>query len=73
MLNREEFSGAANTGLDLVGDEQRAVFAAQRRRARQEVVAGNVDALALDRFDDESRDLARRQRLFEGGEIVERN
>ena len=51
--------------------EQRAVFAAQRGRARQEFVGGHVDALALDRLDDEGRDLARRQRLLERGEIVE--
>jgi hypothetical protein len=30
VLDREEFSGAADAGLDFVGDEQRAVFAAQR-------------------------------------------
>ena len=39
VLDREEFSGAADAGLDFVGDEQRAVFAAQRGGARQEFVA----------------------------------
>ena len=39
----------------------------------QIVVVGNVDALALDRLDDEGGDLARRQRLLERGEIVERH
>ena len=34
---------------------------------------GQVDALALDRLDDEGRDLARGQRLLERGEIVEGN
>ena len=34
---------------------------------------GQIDALALDRLDDEGRDLARRQRLLERGEIVERD
>ena len=36
---------------------------AERGRARQELVGGHVDALALDRLDDEGRDLARGQRL----------
>ena len=71
VLDREETAGAAHAGLDLVGDEQRAVFLAERGRARQEFVGGHVDALALDRLDDEGGDLARRQRLFERGEIVE--
>ncbi|MGY4410653.1 hypothetical protein ACVWW4_002389 [Bradyrhizobium sp. LB7.1] len=60
-------------GLDLVGDEQRAVFLAERSRTRQELVGGHVDALALDRLDDEGRHLPRGQRLFERGEIVERD
>ena len=73
VLDREEFSGAADAGLDFVGDEYRAVFLAQRGGARQEFVRGQIDALALDRLDDEGRDLARRQRLLERGEIVEGN
>ena len=31
MLDREELAGAADAGLDFVGDEQRAVFAAKLR------------------------------------------
>ena len=73
VLDREESSGAADSGLDFVGDEQRAVFAAERGRARQKFVGGHVDALALDRLDDEGGDLARRQRLLQCGEIVEGN
>jgi hypothetical protein len=71
VLDREEAAGAAEASLDLVGNEQRAVFLAERRRARQELVGRHVDALALDGLDDEGGDLARRQRLFEGCEIVE--
>ncbi len=52
---------------------KRAVFAAERRGAGQEFVRGHVDALALDRLDDEGGNLARRQRLLQRGEIVERN
>ena len=35
VLDREEAAGAAEAGLDLVGDEQRAVFAAELGGARQ--------------------------------------
>ena len=73
VLDREEFSGAADAGLDLVGDEQRAVFAAERGGPRQEFVGGHVDALALNRLDDEGGDLTRRQRLFQCCEVVEGN
>jgi hypothetical protein len=73
VFHREELAGAADAGLDFVGDEQRAVFAAERERARQELVGRQVDALALDRLDDESRDLLRRQRALERCEIVEGN
>ena len=41
--------------------------------ALQIAVGGHVDALALDRLDDERRDLARRQRALERGKIVEGN
>ena len=73
VLDREESSGAADPGLDLVGDEQRAVLPAERGGARQKFVGRHVDALALDRLDDEGGDLARRQRLLERCEVVERD
>ena len=60
-------------GLDFVGDEDSAVFLAQRGSARQEFIRGQVDALALDRLDDEGRDLARRQRLLQRCKIVKRD
>ena len=50
--------GAAQPGLDLVGDQQGAMGAAQPRRRRQIVVAREVHALALDRLDHERRDVA---------------
>ena len=53
--------------------KMRAVFLAQRGGARQEFVRGQVDALALDRLDDEGRDLARRQRLLQRCKIVKRD
>ncbi len=73
MIDREKFAGAAEAGLNLVGDEQRAVFAAKRLRAEEIIVGGDVDALALNRFDEEGRDLARGERALQRGQIVERN
>jgi hypothetical protein len=40
MLQRQETAGAAEAGLDLVGDEQRAMFAAELQRLRQIIVVG---------------------------------
>src|SRR6202030_4550262 len=71
VLDCEEAPGSSDAGLDFVGDHQRAVLAAKRGRARQEFIGGHVDALALDRLDDKGGNLARRQRLLQGGEIVE--
>ena len=73
MLAGEETAGAAEAGLDLVGDEQRAVLAAQPLRLREIAVVGHVDALALDRLDDEGGDVAASQRALQRGEIVERH
>ena len=73
VLAGEEFSGAADAGLDLVDDEQRAVAAAERFGALEIVVVGQDHALALDRLDHERRHLAVRQRAVERGEIVERH
>jgi len=73
VLDREEPPGAAHPGLNFVGDQQRAIAAAQSGRARQKFIGGHVDALALDRLDNEGGNLARRQRLFQCGEIVEGN
>ena len=73
MLDREEAAGAAQAGLDFVGDEDRSVFAAELERAAQIPVVRQVHAFALDRLDDEGRDLARGERFFKRGEIVERD
>ena len=58
-------------GLDLVGHEERAVPATEARGLGEVVVAGDVDPVSLDGFDDEGRDLAAREHPLEGGEIVE--
>jgi hypothetical protein len=73
VLDCEEFAGAAKPGLNLVSDEQGAVLPAELLRAAQVAVVGQVDALALDRLDDEGGDRLAGQSLFERGEIVERN
>ena len=61
MLEGEHFAGAAEAGLHLVADEERAVFAAERLGLRQEIVARDEDALALHGLGDEGRDVARAQ------------
>ena len=73
VLDREKAAGPADPGLNLVGDKQRAVFAAQRGGTGQKFVTGHVDALALDRLDDKGRNLARGQRLLKRCQIVEGN
>src|SRR5262245_19515394 len=73
MLNRQKAAGAAESGLDLVDDEQRAVLAAELCRAAQIAVVGNVDALALDWLDDEGREPARREHALQRRKIVERH
>ena len=73
VLDRQEPAGAAEAGLHLVGDEQRAVLPAERRGASAGSRRGHVDALALDRLDDEGGDLTRGQRLFQRRKVVERD
>ena len=58
MIDREKLSGAAKSGLNFVRDEKRSVFPAERLRAGEVTVAGNIDALALDRLDKERGDVA---------------
>src|SRR6202790_4353862 len=73
MFDREEPPGSSYSGLNFVGDHQRAVFTAEGCCARQKLVRGHVDAFALDRLDNKGGNLARGQRLLQRGEIVERN
>ena len=73
MLAGDEAAGAAETGLDLVGDEQRAVLAAEPLRLLQVAVVRQVDALSLDRFEDEGGDVAGLQRALQGDDVVERH
>src|SRR6185436_16869462 len=70
MLDREETASAAKAGLDLVGDEDRSVFAAEFERAAQIAVVRQIYTFALDRLDDEGRDLTRGERFFQRGKIV---
>ena len=71
VLAGEKPSGAADAGLNFVGDQQRSIAAAQRGRARQKFIRRHVDAFALDRLDDKGGNLARRQHLLQRCEIVE--
>src|SRR5438045_3475270 len=73
MLDGQKFSGAAEAGLDFVGDQQGSVLAAQFGGLCEIIVIRHIDALALDRLDHEGGDIAPRQRAFEGGEVIEWN
>ena len=58
LLEREERARAAEPGLHLVDREQRAVAVTQLGRAAQVAVGRDEHTLALDRLDDERRDVA---------------
>ena len=71
VLRRQKATGAPHAGLDLVGDEQRAVGPAQAGRFGQIVVAREIDPLPLNRLDHERRDVTPGERPLERGEVVE--
>src|SRR6202045_2774840 len=71
MFNCEESSGTAKSGLDFVGDEQGPIFTAKGLSAAKIEIVRKIDSLALDRFDDEGRGIARGQGFFQSGKIVE--
>ncbi len=60
MVAGKPVPGPAEAGLNLVGDEDDAVLAAVVRQEQEKAGAGNDEpALPLDRFDQDSRDVAR--------------
>ena len=66
VLDRPHLAGPTRARLDLVGDEQDAVLVADPPQALEEAVLGDdVAALALDRLDDDRRDLVRRREPVE--------
>src|SRR5215217_2763422 len=73
MLDGKKAAGAAKTALNLVGDEQRAVLAAEFESPGEIIVVRKDDALALDGFDDETGDLPRPEDTFQCRDIVERH
>src|SRR6202022_1646687 len=73
MFNCKESSSTAKSGLDFVGDEQGPIFTAQGLSAAQIRIVRKIDSLALNRFDDEGRGVARGQGFFQSGKIVEWN
>src|ERR1700730_12121811 len=73
MFDCEESSGTAKSGLDFVGDEQCPIFTAQSLTAAKIEIVRKIDSLALDRFDDEGRGIARGQGFFQSGKIVKWN
>lgn len=73
VLVRVEVAGPAEAGLHLVGDEQGLVLVQQLLRRPQEAGRRGVDALALDRLDDQCRHVAALQLAPQGVEIAERD
>ena len=66
VLDRPHLAGPPGARLDLVGDQQDAVLVTDVAEALEEPVLGDdVAALALDRLDDDRRDLVGRRELVE--------
>src|SRR5215212_12022128 len=66
VLDRPHLPGPPRARLDLVGDEQDPVSVADRAKASKERVFGDdIAALALDRLDDDRRDLIGGRELLE--------
>ena len=73
VLVGEEPSGAAEAGLNLVADQQRAVLVQQRLRLRQEPGRRHHDAVPLDRLHDQGGDVALAQFCLERGDVAKGN
>jgi hypothetical protein len=66
----QPFARAPDASLDLVCDRKRAVFAAEVRRGLQVTVLRDVNAFALDRFEEEGRVRFCLELVFQGGQVV---
>ena len=73
VLIGEEPAGPAQTGLHLIADQQRAVVMQQLGGRGEEPVGRHPDAFALDRLDDERRDVALAQLGLERVGVAERD
>ncbi len=70
MLEPEPFSGAAQGGLDFIGDEEGAVFPAEFLGGGEVIVGWVLYPFALDRLKDEGGDIAGAKFRLEVGEIA---
>ena len=73
VFDGQKSSGAPHARLHFVIDEQRAVLAAELLRGEEITGGREVHAFALDRFDDEARDVTLLQFRLERSQIVEWN
>ena len=73
VLERKHLAGAAQAGLDLVDDEQRAEAAAKRLRFKQVVSGRQRDFATLDGLADERGDVARLEFRLQRVQIAERH
>ena len=73
MLEAEHFSGATESGLHFVGNEQRAVFPAEVLRAHKEICLRCLAPFALNSLDDKSCDIAGMQLSIQFLDIIEQH
>ena len=73
MLESPPLARAPETGLNLVGDEQGAVLAAERLCPLEVIVRGEMDTFALHGLHDEGGHVAPTQGLLQGGQVAEVN
>ncbi len=73
VLIGEPLAGAAEAALDLIGNQQAAVLAAQTLGFGEVAVGDDLAAFSLDGLDDEGGGLAAGEFLFQGRQIVESN
>jgi len=71
MLEAEPFAGPAEPALDLVGNEEGAMLAAEGLDLDEEIAGGIFDAFALDGLEDDGGDVAAGEEGFDAGKIAD--
>src|SRR4029078_7303571 len=73
VFEAEHFAGATESGLDLIDNEEGAIFATDLLGFYEKIALRILDTFALDRLDDEGGDIAFGQFLFECGQVIHLN
>src|SRR5436189_6242340 len=71
MLKSEHLSGSPKAALHFIANQNCTVFPAKLLRARKEIGDGRFATFALNRFDDESGDVAFREFALERRNAIE--